>query len=76
MYARRGLPAGDIVCDLFVKAYALDGFDKLIEWRPNVCPGSYSDDNALTAVGSHGQGLCGRQPLGSGLRVQVALQVA
>ena len=50
-YAVCGLPAGDVMGDSFVRAYALEPFDAFIVRHPSVFLDSFIDDNALSAVG-------------------------
>ena len=52
LYARRGLPAGDIFNDAFVKAYALEPFDWFVANNPKVTLDSYVDDDTVLCEGT------------------------
>ena len=51
LFARCGLPAGDIFNDAFVKAYALEPFDRFVVRNPLVKLVSFVDDDTLTHCG-------------------------
>ena len=55
LFARSGLPAGDIFNDAFVKAYALEPFDRFVVRNPRVKLLSFVDDDTITANGLPGQ---------------------
>ena len=52
VYARCGLPAGDIFNDVFVKSYAIASFDRFVARNLSIRLSSYVDDDTVNAVGS------------------------
>ena len=51
-YATRGLPAGDIFNDVFVRAYCIQAYDGFTIRHPRVSLCSYVDDEGVMAEGS------------------------